>query len=152
MPIDTTLYIHENTLKLISESCDMSGISHNRLIVMLLKNAMGKARKNMKTGLAIRYQERNQGGHWHTVHVRFREDEADFFKDMRNFMKMSVSLILAQAAREYLKEMVRASAERETTDNYPFSNHQLSFIETNDGIFWITHWKTPPPPSPTIKH
>ena len=102
--------------------------------------------KKIKTGSAIRYQKSDSKEKWQTVHVRFREDEADYFKDLRNFLKLSDSLILAQAAREYLDEIIKKTNRNEKNDNYPFSNYILS-REVSDGlIFWIICWGFPKKP------
>lgn len=146
MAIDTTLYVHETTIELIDSACAIMGCSRSRAIVMLFRRAMADRRKRPNTGSAIRYQRRDALRRWRTVHVRFREDEADYVKDMRNFFKLSDSLILAQAARQYLDDVVKQSCRDGKSDNYRFPNYILArYIE--DGLTcWLVCWGIPHSP------
>jgi hypothetical protein len=143
MSLDTTLYIHDSTMGLINDACTLTGTGHNDMIVLLLKNSMLEPKQEVMTGRLVRYQGRDRRESWHTVHVRFREDMADFVKDLRGFFRLSVSFILALAARAYLNDIVRKSRIQGKCDNYPFSNYIVS-KEVNDGlIFWRICWGYP---------
>ncbi|HPI22325.1 MAG TPA: hypothetical protein PLE73_03965 [Spirochaetota bacterium] len=147
MAVDTTMYVHKSTLGLVKVVCTRAGLKRNRAIVLLLKGAMTDRALKAAIGRAIRYQGRDRKDNWRTVHVRLREDEADYFKDLRNVLKLSVSLILAIAARRYLAELVRKAKQGEKMDNYPFSHYVLSREEQEDGmIFWKICWGFPEHP------
>lgn len=143
MSIDTTMYIHETTMGLINDACMVTGVKRNAMIVRLLKHAMSDTRLAVKTGCRVRYQDRDRWNKWHTVHVRLREDEADYVKDLRNFLRLSDSLILALAARAYLNEMLRKTKKDEENDNYRFSNYLLSRIIIDGLVHWIICWGYP---------
>lgn len=137
MSVETTMYIHDTTMGLVNDACALIGIKKNAMIVLLLHYAMADMKHAIRTGCRVRYQERDRRDKWHTVHVRFREDEADYVKDLRNFLKLSDSFILAMAARAYINDMVRKSKRDEKLDNYRFSNY-LIIREVIDGLI---HWR-----------
>ena len=126
MLADTTLYIHLSTMKILERAMERTGKTRNQIIVMFLKRAMKDVRKMARLGTTVQYQEDAVKALWRTVHVRFREDEVDFIKDLRNIAKMSDSLLLALAARKYLKEIIAVARRIEETDNYLYHNYILS--------------------------
>jgi hypothetical protein len=144
MSIETTMYIHDTTMSLLNDACVLTGRKRNEMIVLLLNYAMADLKRAVKTGCRVRYQGRDCREKWHTVHVRFREDEADYAKDLRNFLKLSDSLILALAAREYLNEIVRKSRKDDGNDNYRFSNYFVSREVIGGSIQWRINWGYPP--------
>ncbi len=146
MPIDTTLYVHESTLDSICEICALTGRTRNRIIVMLLRAALRDRSRAVRIGCSVRYQSRDRREKWRTVHVRLSEDEADYFKDLRNFYRMSDSLILAIAVRDYFDDILRQSISGGMTDNYPFSNYILSREEIDGLVFWRICWGFPEKP------
>lgn len=150
MSVATTLYVHEATLGLIAEACAMTGTTRSRLIATLLERSMRDPGMEPRIGRLVRYQRADRREAWRTVHVRFREDEVDYVKDLRSFYRVSASLLLAVAARRFIREIIRQSEKREQSDNYPFSNYLLS-RETIDGyIFWKICWGFPPNPEKYI--
>lgn len=143
MSIETTMYVHETTMDLIKNACAITGRKRNDMIVMLLRHAMTDSRRVIRTGCLVQYQKRDRRDKWSTVHVRFREDEADYFRDLRNFLKFSNSLILAFAVRDYLNEIVKKSGKNEKTDNYLISNYVIT-REFIDGLIqWRIYWGYP---------
>ena len=151
MAVDTTMYIHDTTMDLIKNAVALTGKTRNQMIVILLKRTMIDSRKKIRTGCTIKYQDRDPLKRWKTVHVRFREDEADYFKDLRNFLKRSDSLLLAQAARGYLDEIIRKAIQNQDIDNYPFFNYIISREEAENLIFWHICWGLPEKPEEYFK-
>lgn len=146
MSVDTTIYVHETTLQLVDVAIARTGKKRNHIIIALLERAMADSTMRIKTGCAVRYQERDCSARWRTVHVRLKGEEAEYFTDMRKFFKRSVSLLLAEAARAYLAELVE-NAHEGKMDNYPFSGYSLS-REVKDGlVLWHICWGSPPNPS-----
>lgn len=146
MPIDTTLYVHQTTLRLIDAACVMTGIRRGQLVVLLLVRAILNRGKALKSGSATRYQTRDRREMWRTIHVRMLADDADYFRDARCFFNESVSLILAQAAREYLREILQRSRSGEKVDNYPLKNYIICREERDGLIFWHICWGFPEKP------
>ncbi|HNR86805.1 MAG TPA: hypothetical protein PKM65_00525 [Spirochaetota bacterium] len=146
MAIRTTAHLHLSTLALIDSARKKTRQRRNDIIIALLTRAMTDPRMETVLGRAIRYQDRDRKECWRTIHVRFSEDEADYFSDLRNFFKLSISLIIAIAARRYLSEMLNATGSQSRVDNYPFQNYVLS-RETIDGLtYWKICWGFPRDP------
>jgi len=146
MSVKTTLYVHENTLELIHDACAITGKKRTEVIVMLLTRSLREASRDVTIGKSVRYQARDRAGRWRTIHVSFREDEADYCKDLRNFLKRSDSLILALAARAYLRGCIKKSCFDGWGDNYRFSNYIISREESEGLIFWKICWGFPKNP------
>ena len=143
MQADTTLYIHLSTMKILERAMEKTGKTRNQIIIMLLKRAMKDARKMARLGTTVRYQEDDVKAMWRTEHVRFREDEVDFFKDLRNVAKMSDSLLLALAARKYLKEIIAVARRMGHTDNYLYCNYLLSLKIYKCSVILNISWGIP---------
>ena len=143
MSLETTIRIHATTMRLINDACGSTCIRRNDMIVYLLKKTLADTSQKFSTGRLVRYQERDRRESWHTIHVRLKEDEADFFKDLRGFLRLSVSLILAVATRAYLHEIFKKSGTSRITDNYPYSNYLISRIVSKNIISWIIYWGYP---------
>ena len=151
MAVDTTMYIHDTTMDLINNAKTITGKTRNQMIVILLKRTMADSRKKIRTGCTVKYQDRDPMKRWNTVHVRFREDEADYFKDLRNFLKCSDSLLLAQAARGYLDDIIRKASQKKEIDNYPFLHYIISREKSENLIFWHICWGLPEKPEKYFK-
>ena len=136
MPLDTTLYIHKSTMKLLQVAMEKTGKTQNEIIVMLMKRSMKDAKRMVRLGTTVTYQDDDAREMWKTVHVHYREDEVDYVKDLRNVVKMSDSLILALAARKYLTEIIATAQKLETVDNYLFEHYYLS-IEPREKLTFV---------------
>ncbi|HNV47329.1 MAG TPA: hypothetical protein PKJ16_09830 [Spirochaetota bacterium] len=151
MAIDTTLNVHESTLRRIDRITSITGRARNRVIVDLLTRVMSDRGKQFATGCTVRYQRRDNKEKWRTVHVRLSEDEVDYFRDLRGVYKRSESLLLAEAAREYLSDIIREALRGVKSDNHPFQNYVLSRHEAEGLIFWTICWGFPPTPQNHFK-
>lgn len=136
MAISTTVCVYGDVLERINEIRAIRGMSRNDAVVMLLKRIMRAGAALAKTGTAVRYQKGVGRGEWHVVHVRFAREEYEFFTDLRKVYKMSVSLLLAYAAMDFLDD-------GEEGDNYCFCSHDLSFIRQGMTFRWIITWNPP---------
>lgn len=101
--METTLNIHKNVLAKVTEAAALQGISCSAMIRLLIHRLMDDNMDPIVIGRLIRYQKRCELGEWRTFHIQFREDEYEYFIDLRKILKMSVSLILACAVKKYLK-------------------------------------------------
>jgi hypothetical protein len=141
MTIDTTMYVHITIIKQIADLALLMDKSRNNLIITLLKQAMKRHVKLIKSSGRVRYQDSDTADNWETVHVRFKKHEYEFFQDLRRLYKMSVSLILACAVKMYLKE----TSDAKKSDNYTFHSHALTCEIAGNAICWKLHWQFPPP-------
>ena len=60
--------------------------------------------KNQVKFQSVSYQASDVESNWIPFPIRLKEVDHEFFTDMRNFYKMSVSFLLAVATKKYLKK------------------------------------------------
>ncbi len=143
MDINTTIYIHRDILSRIKEAIGNNREFRNKLIIALLKRAMRDHDKLEKNFSSVKYQDDDTAGRWNTLHVRFGKGENEYFQDMRRVFKMSVSLILAYAVKNYLNEVLKDLLQMDSPDNYPPKNY-LILKDIIDGIVcWRLFWGFP---------
>ena len=139
MLTETTLNIHNDILIKICKAAEFKGISRSRIIILLLKKFMGSS-VDFSMFRCIKYQDKDLPEKWHTFHIQLREDDYEFFLDLRKFFKMSVSLVLAIAVKKYIDSLFN----KKFTDNYLFRNY-LMIRNVVDGIInWQLYWGFPP--------
>lgn len=136
MAIATTVHVHTEILAIISALSARMGKKRNEIVIMLLKRIMSGKVAIVTTGNAVRYQGRDLSGSWWILHVRLNDDEYEFFTDMRKLYKMSVSLLLACAARSFSWNGV--------SDNYHFCIHNVTFAIDGDRVLWNIIWERKP--------
>jgi hypothetical protein len=143
MLIKTTIYMHNEILRKINEIVQNNKKARGNLITLLLKRAMQDNKRLMKRHGSIKYQESDKPKQWKTIHVKFNEDDYEYFIDMRKLYKMSVSLILAYAVRNYFFEMANKLKRKLLSGNY-FPNGYFFNRELVDGIVcWRLYWGFP---------
>jgi hypothetical protein len=136
----TTLYIKSDILEKIHTAAEQRGISSSALIIELLKSVMQDGSNNVRIGRLIQYQEREAPGSGHTFHITFREDDLEFFQDMRKLFKKSLSLIVAEAMRKYIGKHRKGKTN---SDNYPHANYVIIREMINSIISWRLIWGFP---------
>lgn len=140
MAISTTLHISNDILSCIDRACAKTGISRSILASSALRLIMNKHSIPANHGTAVRYQKRASPETWNILHVRFGNNEYEFFTDMRKVLKMSVSLLLAYAVALYYDEIIGIDNNEIKGDNYHFFRHVLSTAITQTGICWKLNW------------
>jgi len=133
--METTLNIHINILKKIAEAAQLQGIPRSSMIILLLQKVMGENLQPIVIGKLVRYQKRSRPEDWHAFHVQLREDEYEYFLDLRKFRKMSVSLILAYAVKKYLRNLYNKNG----TDNN--RSQYKNYVVVKEFIDRIPSWK-----------
>lgn len=140
MIVETTLNVHEDILEEVQRAAELLDRSRTEIIVSLLKIVMRHEPGGQTGCRGVRYQEKSDRGSWRRVHVRLRWDDYEYFCDLRKFLKMSVSCLLAYAVKKYMKKLF----DGDESDNYQFKNYILS-RRTKDGyIYWHILWGYPP--------
>lgn len=135
----TTLNVHTEVLEKIVSAAQTANISKSRMIVLLIMKVLAQKEITGSLGMPVRYQRRRKRDEWHKLHACFREDEYEYFSDLRRILKMSVSLILSYAVEKYLGE----KNNLDNSDNYPFRNYILIKDHINDTICWKHIWGYP---------
>jgi hypothetical protein len=136
----TTLNIHVDVMEKITFAAELQGISLNEMIVMLIKKAMDGMQNQARIGRLVQYQQRDKPDKWKTLHVRWKVDEYEYFQDMRKLLKMTVSLILAYAVKNFMDTIMK----KNNSDNNHFHNYILAKEEIDGVIMWKLIWGFPP--------
>ncbi len=140
--IATTLNIHVGVLAKISKAAIRFNQSRRKTIVMLLMMIMEDQRFFARCFSTVKYQPDDNEENWHCFHIRFREDENEFFVDLRKLCKFSVSYLLALAVDRYLGALLKR-VKKSVDNNIRFINY-VQYHEVVDGIFsWRIYWGYP---------
>ena len=93
-----------------------------------------------RMGRLVEYQKRKKRGEWHTFHWYVREDDYEYFQDLRKLRKMSVSFILAYAVEKFLDTIIKGHY----TDNNRYRNYIITREVIDNIICWRFIWGWPP--------
>ena len=138
--METTVNMHNDTLRRISRAASGSGISRTGIIMMIIKEIMNHLPDTDQAGSMVRYQESRSPEEWHTFHIQVRMDEYEYLLDLRKLFKMSVSLIIALGVEKYLDRILRGKG----TDNNRFTNYVVIREIVDSIICWKLFWGYPP--------
>ena len=140
--METTMNIRLDILEKIKEAAIAKGISCSRMISILMQKVMGEDIQYVRMGRLVQYQKKRRKEEWHKFHVTWREDEYEYYTDLRKMLKRSVSLILAYAVKRYLQEIINDKS----TDNYRSQYRNYVVVRENIGniICWKLIWGYPP--------
>jgi hypothetical protein len=138
----TTINIQINIFDQIVEAAKTHGITSSEMILLLISKIAADIAIPEKIGGLVKYQTRRKPKDWHLFHVQVREDMYEYWLDLRKLLKMSVSLILANAVKKFLNKPLKIK----TSDNYLCKNY-IIFKEVIDSvIIWKFIWGFPPNP------
>ena len=138
--METTLNIHTDILKKITVAAQTRNISRSEMILLLIKNIMDEVSQPSRFGAMVQYQERSNEEAWKTFHLVVREDDYEYLLDLRKFLKMSVSLIIACAVNKFLRKPTKTII----TDNNRYKNYVLVKEMVDTIICWRLFWGYPP--------
>lgn len=141
MKRDTTVNIDRDVYDRLQKAAETAGVSRNVMVSSAIAYSCRRERPRAAERGLVKYQSRMENGGRRRVHVGFREDEYEFFHDLRKVWKMSVSYILAQAIEKYLDELVLLMAVN--PDNYRYRNYASSRIIVDNVICWVIYWGIP---------
>ncbi|MBN2080202.1 MAG: hypothetical protein JW838_14630 [Spirochaetes bacterium] len=141
MSIDTTINIRMDLFDILMDVEKKSGHARRKIISSLLRRLADDPGIIPEPWERIRYQKRNPNNGWCRFHLLLREDEYEFFLDLRKFFKRSVSFLIAYAIDRYLDEII--TIEREFCDNYPYKNYIMSRMVVDKIVCWMLCWGVP---------
>lgn len=141
MQRETTVNIGVDVYARLKRAADAAGISRNMMVSAVITYACRKAKPRAVVRGLVKYQGRSDMTDWRRVHVRFRDDEYEFFHDLRKVWKMSVSFILTEAIENYLDELIPKLIKN--PDNYRYQNYASSRIVVDDMVCWVFYWGMP---------
>ncbi len=137
--IATTVNLHNNTLVKITNSAVQLKKSRHEIIVILLGRIMNDHERIKHRFTSVKYQPDDSRENWHCFHIRFRQDEYEFFLDLRKLCKCSVSLLIAIAVDRYIHEIGNNS--HKYVDKYLEFNIYILKKKLTDGIIsWHLNW------------
>ena len=141
MVTETTMCVRGETREKLEAASLAAGVSRSRLVSSLLNYASKRMHVDRSSRGGIRYQERLEGIERGRMHLRLRNDEYEFFIDMRKVWKMSVSFLVAYAVELFLDELLQKMTMN--PDNYRYRNYAMTKVYAGDVICWIFYWGIP---------
>jgi hypothetical protein len=136
----TTLHIRNDILDQIKSAAKTNNISCSEIIFLLIKKITADIPNPGKIGRMVKYQNRGRPEDWHKFHVQIREDMYEYWLDLRKLLKMSVSLILANAVKKFLFKPISMKG----SDNYLCKNYIIVKEVIDSVIVWKFFWGWPP--------
>ncbi len=101
----TTVNLNLYISNLITNAALLRNISDSEMIVILLKKVLVDLQQPIRMWRLVEYQKRRTHKDWKPVHVNYNENEYEYFMDLKKILKKSLSLIITQAAKKYLKSI-----------------------------------------------
>jgi len=144
MSIVTSVYIKFDLLIRLNEAAVCLNISANKIIALLLLKVRNDKCSRPQLFKPVCYQRGDKYTKWHCLHIALNHDVYETAIDLRKVLKMSVSLVIANAVMQYLNEIIKDFCKNsKNTDN---NHHSYIFISNvYDGIFSFTiFWGIPP--------
>ena len=136
----TTLNLKESTYKELKTLAEAKNISIDTTIVALMKLLSKEVQYRIMPERLVEYQKRTEGDEWKTCHVYWSFQEYQHFTDMRNFLKMSVSFLVAEALRKYGHQLLNTLPEELWDDKNLFPHHSLVKKTVSGQQIFITCW------------
>jgi hypothetical protein len=139
LKIETTLNVQASIKNSIILAAHRSGTSCTEIILRAMNCMMKEIDRGARIGTRLKYQKRREPGEWDCIHVMLRPEDYELFLDMRKFMKMSVSYIVARAIKKFLNSIV----QKNTTDNNRLSGYTVIYEKLYDIRCWRIYWGRP---------
>ena len=139
----TTLNLEISTHRELKQLAEAKGISVTRTIVTLMKLMSYEVKHRKMPERLVEYQKLSEGEEWHTCHVYWTFEEYQHFVDMRHFLKMSVSFLVATALRKYAHILLDSSSPELWDDKNLFPHYSLVKKTVSGQQFFITCWGKP---------
>ena len=136
----TTLNLKLSTYKELKALAEAKEISINRTIVALMKLMSKEVKYRPMPERLVEYQKLTEGEEWKTCHVYLSFQEYQHFTDMRNFLKISVSFLVAEALRKYGSQLLNSSSPELWDDKNLFPHHSLVKKTVSGQQIFITCW------------
>ena len=106
MTIETTINISKSNKILIENAAFSLKTTKNEIIKNLMLKFLNDNLNNFAGLTRIKYQKKEIGEKWKSIHVWFSPEFYDKCQDIRKFHKLSISHILSIAINLYLKKNI----------------------------------------------
>jgi len=137
--VSTTINMHSNTREGIRRAARTRNTTQKEVIAYLLQRLMRDVDKYQAGFWGVRYQTDVPKKGWHRYFIRFREEEYEYFTDLRKLCKHSVAFLIAIAVENYLNESFEEN--NKARYNYcSFPGYSLAKKVINDIECWLRYW------------
>ena len=151
MKIRTTVNILTETLEKIEHAAMYTGKSKNEMIILLIMEGLKNKETSIGSRKTVKYQVTAPKEEWEKSHLSVSGAEYEYLLDVRKFLKMSVSFLLAVAVREYLMSLIKKIKSipkkrvnlSKDLDNYLYLGYASSVRVTKNGLHLGVHWGNP---------
>jgi len=134
--------MHLDTLVALSVAATRLKMSRRDVIVRLLMRIMRDIDSFPGGFKTVTYQPDDAKERWHCFSIKFKHDENEYFTDLRNVCKCSVSLLVGIAVKKYLDELLN-DIEKAIYNYKPFSCYMLQREDSCGIICWRIYWGIP---------
>jgi hypothetical protein len=142
MGIETTFSLREGSIDRLAAASEETGITRRDILSALMNYVSRRSDLQPRTRGAVSYQKKIGGERYCRLHALLRQDEYEFFIDMRKALKMSVSHIIAYAIDHYLDRLIELM--QKNPDNYLYHNYAMTQHIIDNVITWVYYWGIPP--------
>ena len=139
----TTLNLKQSVFRELKDLAETKNISVSAAIVLLMKLLSKEVEHRKMPERLVEYQKLTEGEAWCTCHVYLSFPEYQHFTDMRNFLKMSVSFLVAEALRKYGHLLLDFSPAELEDDKNLFPHHSLVKKTVSGQLFFVICWEKP---------
>ena len=136
----TTLNLELSTYIELKSLAEAKNISVTHVIIALMKLLSEEVKHRKMPERLVEYQKLSEGEEWYTCHVFWSFQEYQHFVDMRNFLKMSVSFLVAEALRKYGHQLLNTLPEELWDDKNLFPHYSLVKKTVSGTQFFMIGW------------
>ena len=137
MVIETTINISDKNKNILNNYAQKLNINVNTLIIKLLGYYLNNQAGKYTTFKRLKYQKKEEGTIWRTLHIWLSSDFYEKCLDLRKFHKFSLSNILSQAINLYLEKISNSQY-----DNYP-KGYLFIHSKHNNSYTFSLAWEIP---------
>lgn len=138
--IVTTVNIHCDVLDRINRAAAILDITDGDMIVLLLRKFHQANRKQANIFSRVTYQRRDVKENWTVKRVVWCGIDYELFLDLRKLYKMSVSLLLAYSAYNYIDIIIEELGDEVRDNSYQLNDYKIDAIIIKDDVIWLIYW------------
>jgi len=143
MKVRTSIYMHNQTKEKLNNASEATGLSKNEIIRLLLLRFVKVSDNHVKFFSSVSYQKRRSKSEWSRCNIVLWGGMYEYCLDLRKLCKMSLSLIIAYAAHNFLDDLLEEWAveqNRENVENTEYHCYVASVRIINDIKCWRMLW------------
>ena len=152
--VHTTVNLSVSDAQYLDECAKKLKMKRSKLMSLLLKMMMVKAKDLQKSFTTVQYHRRGSSDGWKKVHFFPLSKDYEVFTDMRNSCKISVSFLLSKAISSYLDELLSLGAKKvaKLCDKYYIHHYECNGKVDKNNFCWHIIWGLDERLAKTIPH